>query len=342
MPQKDKEKLAINAKIHVESCDLKNSVFRIIPNDSFVYKEDIPLLIQTIENLIKTKKYHLILDLKNIKYPNTSLIANLVEFTSVLRRSGGDLLLSNISDSARMNLMTFSPLSYLRITEHTEDDDQTTDVFDLHEKEESAAENKSQEQPTFDIKGPQDQSDEKDISVAKILDISKKTDEPAITLDVKSDDLNFEDLVEEDSIEFREPESDHMVVHSREDHLYKMTNFVTQIAERAGFDEAEVSRIKIAVYEAAINIIEHAYKYDSQKFIELLVKFDSSKFTITMMDRGEGFEYDPDKDYDATEAAEEKQTGGFGLHIIKRSMDEVNYESDPKWGNRLTLIKNIS
>ena len=74
----------------------------------------------------------------------------------------------------------------------------------------------------------------------------------------------------------------------------------------------------------------------------MIVKYDSSQFSITLMDRGVGFDFDPDKDYDAVEAAEEKRTGGFGLHIIKRSMDDVKYVSDAKWGNKLTMVKRLS
>ncbi len=343
MQQKDELTQMPNAKIHVESCDSKNRVFRIIPNDSFNYKEDNQLLNQTVENLLKANKTHLILDLKNVKYPNASFIANLIEFTSLLRRSGGDLLLANIAESARMNFMTFSPFSYLRVVEDSGDSDDIHNEIEFTREHGGVANDSSNILP-FDIKSAQNVEEDKAISIDEILDISKKPSVPAVpsvTVDIKSDEMNFEDLVDEDSLELREPENDHIVIHSREDHLYKMTNFVTSMAERAGIDEAEISRIKISVYEAGVNIIEHAYKYDSQKFIEIVVKFDSSKFMITLMDRGEGFDYDPDKDYDAVEAAEEKRTGGFGLHIIKRSMDDVNYESDPKWGNRLTLIKNI-
>ena len=75
--------------------------------------------------------------------------------------------------------------------------------------------------------------------------------------------------------------------------------------------------------------------------IELSLKYDSRKFTINLMDKGESFDYDPNRDYDAVEAAEERRTGGFGLFIIRRSMDDVKYETNPIWGNRLILVKNI-
>jgi anti-sigma regulatory factor (Ser/Thr protein kinase) len=39
---------------------------------------------------------------------------------------------------------------------------------------------------------------------------------------------------------------------------------------------------------------------------------------------------------------EDKRDGGFGLYIIRRSVDRVEYESDPVKGNTLRLIKRIA
>ncbi len=330
-----------SSKIRVESCDSTQKVLRIVPTDSFDIQSDSALLHQTVESLIKANKVHLIIDLSHVPYPNTSLIAYLIELTSLLRRSGGDLLLANITESARMNFMTFSPFSYLRVSEETEmketDSEGLGFVFDSELLEEQEAKNKP---VPFQIKDYQAKSAET-ISVDEILDVPDNSTKPAVTFRPHSDEVEFEDLVGDAAMDFREPENEQIVVHSREDQLYKLTDFVTVMAERAGFSESEVSRIKISVYEAAVNIIEHAYKYDPHNHIDVVVKYDNIQFKITMMDRGKGFEYDPNKDYDAVEAAEEKRSGGFGLHIIKRSMDEVTYDSDPQWGNRLTLVKNV-
>lgn len=138
----------------------------------------------------------------------------------------------------------------------------------------------------------------------------------------------------------KEEVSGHSIqVESRVDRLYKICDFVTGWAEKAGMDRAEISKVKIAVYEAAINVVEHAYHFEPNHFIDVSVDYDNTKFVIVMIDNGDSFNLSNIKPYDVEEAMDERRTGGFGLYIIQRSMDEVKYESDPIRGNKLTMVK---
>ncbi len=60
---------------------------------------------------------------------------------------------------------------------------------------------------------------------------------------------------------------------------------------------------------------------------------------IIIQDWGESFEFDPTRPYDVEQAVKDRRTGGFGLHIIRRSIDEIKYLSDTDEGNRLILVK---
>ncbi|MCU0645964.1 MAG: hypothetical protein MUC94_17110, partial [bacterium] len=46
--------------------------------------------------------------------------------------------------------------------------------------------------------------------------------------------------------------------------------------------------------------------------------------------------------YDVEQAVKDRRKGGFGLHIIRRSVEMINYISDPRHGNRLILVKAIN
>ncbi|OQX56763.1 hypothetical protein B5M50_06950, partial [candidate division KSB1 bacterium 4484_219] len=81
------------------------------------------------------------------------------------------------------------------------------------------------------------------------------------------------------------------------------------------------------------------YEFNPDNFINVIVKILPEQFVVILMDRGKSFHFEKQRSYDAVQAAEQKRTGGFGLYIIERSMDKVEYESDTKWGNRLTMIK---
>jgi len=128
---------------------------------------------------------------------------------------------------------------------------------------------------------------------------------------------------------------------SRAESIYKACNFVTSLAAQAGISSLELGKFKIAVYEACLNAIEHAYRSDPNQSIIVRVEYDEFKFTTTVIDTGEGFTDTEAAFYDVVEAASERQTGGMGLHIIRKTMDQVSYESDPFEGNRLIMTKII-
>jgi len=136
-------------------------------------------------------------------------------------------------------------------------------------------------------------------------------------------------------------DSEQIRIPSRAESVYKACDFVMSRAAQAGIPQNEIGKIKIAVYEACLNVIEHAYRSDPNQWITISVKYDDFTLTITIIDNGEGFEAPTNGSFDVIEAASKRKTGGMGLHIIRRSMDNVSYDSDPVMGNRLIMKKNI-
>jgi len=104
-------------------------------------------------------------------------------------------------------------------------------------------------------------------------------------------------------------------------------------------DEKDISKTSITVYEACLNIIEHAYHSDPTKDIDVTVWYDDKRFVITLRDWGKSFDFDAMKPYDVHQAVADRRIGGFGRYIIKRSMDEVHYHADPVKGNTLVMTK---
>ena len=125
------------------------------------------------------------------------------------------------------------------------------------------------------------------------------------------------------------------------DSLNNVTHFVETLAKRAGMEQLELSKLKIAVYEACMNVIEHAYRFEPGHSMEVEVLLRDSRFEISIIDHGGAFDFYGVEPYDVHEAYHERREGGFGLYIIQKSVDEVTYESDPSGGNRLTLVKKL-
>ncbi len=124
-----------------------------------------------------------------------------------------------------------------------------------------------------------------------------------------------------------------------EDEVYKACDFVVKKAEEMGFHSSEMSRIRIAVYEACLNAVQHSNKAGIDDNMTVEVETMNDMMQINVYDRGRGFHVDKTREYDVTEAASHRKTGGMGLHIIRKAMDNVDYQMDPIQGNKLVMVK---
>ncbi len=125
----------------------------------------------------------------------------------------------------------------------------------------------------------------------------------------------------------------------RYQHLAAIGDFVAEIAKEAGFDSAQVYSVQLAVDEACTNIIEHGYGGEGMGEIQCSCDPTDDGMVIVIKDWGGKFDPNeiPDPDYDVP--LEELQSRGAGLFLMRKVMDEVDFEFDLKKGNTLTMIK---
>ena len=100
-------------------------------------------------------------------------------------------------------------------------------------------------------------------------------------------------------------------------------------------------QIDVAVEELYVNIASYAYDSPGgSDTIRVEVLQDPQAVSITYIDHG--IPYDPLKkpDPDVTLSAEERQIGGLGIYMVKKSMDGVYYEYKDGQ-NILRIQKNI-
>ena len=123
--------------------------------------------------------------------------------------------------------------------------------------------------------------------------------------------------------------------------LVMIRGFVTQVAEQAGLDERERSRLELAVDEACSNVIEHAYGNDSQKEVTVRANFDEDALRISVIDTGASFDPDSVPQEALGKMVEKRRTGGLGMRLIKSLMDEVSYVIEPGQKNELHMVKKV-
>lgn len=113
------------------------------------------------------------------------------------------------------------------------------------------------------------------------------------------------------------------------------------IARKAKFSEEVVEDIKMAVAEASLNVIRHAY---GNKRGEVVLSFSlkPKELEILVEDKGKGFDVDLALDKSVKMNPKTPRESGFGLLIMRSIMDIVEITSDIDKGSRIRMVKKIS
>ena len=112
----------------------------------------------------------------------------------------------------------------------------------------------------------------------------------------------------------------------------------SRIAAEAGFGDEDITRIAMAVREAAVNAVLHGNAYDPGKKVSLDFERTGGDLVITIRDQGKGL--DPDKIPDPLAAENLLKTSGRGIFLIRSFMDEV-FINPSLTGTEIKLIKHV-
>ncbi len=110
---------------------------------------------------------------------------------------------------------------------------------------------------------------------------------------------------------------------------------ISHISKICGFSNEESNAVTIAVDEAASNIIKHTYNGEKNEVIIVNFRILEDRLEIVLRDFGEKVDPKTIKSRDLNEI----RPGGLGVHLIKSTMDMVNYDNSFEVGNQLTMAK---
>ena len=111
------------------------------------------------------------------------------------------------------------------------------------------------------------------------------------------------------------------------DRLAEVSSFVEACLEEAGCGIKTRMQISVAVEEVFVNIASYAYASKSGKAkIKLEIYKAPSEAVITFCDSGTPYDPMAREDPDVSLSAEDRDIGGLGVYIVKKTMDEVRYE----------------
>jgi len=113
---------------------------------------------------------------------------------------------------------------------------------------------------------------------------------------------------------------------------------IAEMAEATGFALKDRDKICLAVGEACSNIIRHSYKGRTDGKMVIKCKLHSDKLTISIRDYGEKF----DLAHVRAQESGQVRPGGLGVHMIRRAMDEVDYDTTHRVGTEIHMVKYLN
>ena len=118
-----------------------------------------------------------------------------------------------------------------------------------------------------------------------------------------------------------------LTIDATAENIAAVTDFVNEQLEAHGCSMKVQMQIDIAIDELFGNIAHYAYDPGvGPATVRVELVDEPLSVVITFIDNG--VPYDPLKrdDPDTTLSADERQIGGLGIYLVKKSMDAVEYE----------------
>jgi len=114
------------------------------------------------------------------------------------------------------------------------------------------------------------------------------------------------------------------------------------MARLMGFSPARIEDLRTAVSETCINAIEHGNKLNAVNRVDVLIRSNAPTLTVQIFDNGSGFEstthFVPHLE---KKISGEENARGWGLFLIEKLVDHVEFKTMPKLGHVTTLTMKL-
>ncbi|HBI61026.1 MAG TPA: ATP-binding protein [Lachnospiraceae bacterium] len=111
------------------------------------------------------------------------------------------------------------------------------------------------------------------------------------------------------------------------ENIAAVTDFVDGQLEQLGCPVKTQTQLDIAIDELFSNIANYAYYPEiGTATIRVEVTGDSLAVVITFIDNGVPYNPLAKADPDITLSAEQREIGGLGIYMVKKTMDDISYE----------------
>ena len=123
-------------------------------------------------------------------------------------------------------------------------------------------------------------------------------------------------------------------------HQVKELNaFVKQVMAQLDVEPSLAKKLRLAVEEAVVNVMDYAYPPGTTGDIIIHVTSDGEALNFVITDSGVAFDPTVQDKADTTLSAEDRPIGGLGILLVREMMDTINYERTD--GKNVLLLRKL-
>ncbi|MBS9524232.1 ATP-binding protein [Litoribacter ruber] len=109
--------------------------------------------------------------------------------------------------------------------------------------------------------------------------------------------------------------------------LSELRGFLNGVLDKSQLSEIAKNQVVLAVDEVCSNLMIHSHQCNPNDKIYLEVFQTESKLVIEIKDSGEGFNILEYKQPELAEVKRKRRKGGLGIMLVKKIMDNIEFES---------------
>ncbi|MBU1001037.1 MAG: ATP-binding protein [Proteobacteria bacterium] len=133
------------------------------------------------------------------------------------------------------------------------------------------------------------------------------------------------------------PRASRLTIPCRLSHLAPAAAFIRAVAQAFGFEDKDAALLALATEEAVNNVITHGYGGECDEQVLLEIVEEPGQLRIDLTDQGIPFDPGTVPDY----SPENPDLPGLGTHLIRRAVDELEFEILGREGRRTRMVKRL-
>ncbi|MBA4417341.1 MAG: hypothetical protein C0392_05460 [Syntrophus sp. (in: bacteria)] len=114
--------------------------------------------------------------------------------------------------------------------------------------------------------------------------------------------------------------------------------YAGEVTKRIGFEQSDIDKIMLALEEAVVNVVEHAFDEEEQESYEIIFEPVATGIKIIVKDKGLPFDPDMVPEYSLPGDVDHVPVG-LGSLLMKTSVDECVFHNLGREGKEIHLIK---